>query len=389
MTSSELKEYGLSIGYQKVGIASTECLSSYVEEIQARGEEYDFFRRMLTKPIQKNAPNTKSILVLVRDYYETEPPESLAKLAGKIYLNRCYTPPVDSLEGARLQLMKDYLERQGCGVSSGGLNVPARWVAAQAGVTTFGRNNFAYTEEAGSYLVIHTLLLDMELEYDQPTMESPCPPGCRACINACPTKALYAPFHLDPRRCIAFNHWITQTDRPHVSPWIPDELRDAMGCSIHGCDICQDVCPRNQGKRRQPKPADPYLEHIAPEFTLPAILHMSDDFFERRIRPLFYNYIGEKRYFMRNAAIAMGNSGDSSYLGDLALALDGPDELVRESAAWALGKLGGPQAEAALKRRQMCEPSEIVNGTIKRALSKLQTSQGRVDFKEETPALSV
>lgn len=340
MLSKDIKEYGLRIGYNKVGIAPADCLSEYVKEVISRGAEYDFFQKMLTKPIEKSMPDAKSIIVMVWDYYQKEYPECLKKMIGKIYLSRSYLSPKGTLEDARFQLMKDYLIHNGCKVVEAGFNVPSRWVAAQAGVTTFGKNNFAYTDESGSYIVIHVLLVDKKFEYDEPTMECKCPPNCRACIDACPTKALYKPFHLDPHRCIPYNNWITQEGRKFVTTDIPEEIRPYIGCKIHGCDICQDVCPRNQKKLKAQKPMDLYVECIAEDITLPAILDMSDDFYKDRIYPIMYNYIEDKRYFMRNAAIAIGNSKNKEYIKDLKIALEkNSDKMVRKYILWALEQI--------------------------------------------------
>ena len=343
MKSSHIKEYGLSIGYTGVGITSADGFPGYVDEVASRGDKYDIFGFTTTNPVkgampQDIMPEAKSVIVLVWDYFQHDFPEALKKMIGKIYLARAYNPPPGMLAHSRLQLMKSFLADNGCTVNAD-IGIPARWAAAQAGVATFGRNNFAYAGDAGSYIVISTIVVDRELECDEPTMESPCPPNCNACMNACPTKAIYAPFKLDPKRCIGFSNWMTQEGRGPISTSIPEDLREAIGCKVHGCDICQDVCPRNQKKLKAPKVADKYIEQIGPDITLSAMLNMTDDFFAERIRPVMYNYIKDKRYFMRNAAIAIGNSKDESYAPDLKIALSGPDEMVREHAAWALRQI--------------------------------------------------
>lgn len=371
MTSAEIKEYGLSIGFDRVGIAPVERLAGFAEEVLSRGEAYKVFRKMLTKPVEETMPGARSVIVMVWDYFSHGFPEALTRMIGKVYLARCYTPPAGTVEHARLQLMRDFLTGAGCRAEFGGLNVPARWAAAQAGVATIGRNTFAYAEDAGSYVVIQTILVDAELEYDQPTVENRCPPNCRACMDACPTGALYAPFKLDPARCVAFNHWMTQDRGEAKRSFISHELREGMGERIHGCDACQDACPRNRKKLRQEKPADRYLEAVGEEITLPAILNMTDDYYARRIRPIMYNYIGDKRYFMRNAAIAMGNARDAGYVEDLARALENPDDMVREYAAWALGKIGDAAAREVLAGRMPAERAENVRQAMTQALEQV------------------
>lgn len=375
MNSKEIKEYGLSIGYSKVGITSADGYPEYVEKVLARGDKFDILNYTTTNPvlgaIPKNfMPEAKSVIVLVLDYFQNDFPEELKKMIGKAYMARCYGPQPGMLAHSRLQLMKDYLANNGCSVDSS-IGIPARWAAAQAGVATFGKNNFAFTDDAGSYVIIHTIVVDKELDYDQPTMVSKCPPKCELCMNACPTQAITAPFELDPKKCIAFHNWMTQDGRGSISSFIPYEYREPIGCKIHGCDICQDVCPLNHKKLKAPKPVDPYIAQIAPDITLPAILNMTDEFYANRIKPIMYNYIKDKRYFIRNAAIAMGNSKDENYVKDLEIALTNPDEMIREYAVWALGKIGGQDSRRVLESRYANESSDNVKQAIDQALAQV------------------
>lgn len=257
MESKEIKEFGFQLGYSKVGITSADGFPDYVKEVESRGDEFSILSFTTTNSLKDahpkiKMPDAKSIIVLVYDYFKYDYPEELTKMIGKAYLGRCYGPQPGTINYARLQLMKDYLSENGCKVDSS-IGLPARWAGAQAGVTTFGRNNFAYAEGCGSYIIISTIVVDKELEYDEPTMECKCPPNCRMCIDVCPMQAIYEPFHLNPKKCISFNNWMTQAGREPISIHIPNEVREKLGCHIHGCDICQDVCPRNHAKRQMPK----------------------------------------------------------------------------------------------------------------------------------------
>jgi epoxyqueuosine reductase len=86
-------------------------------------------------------------------------------------------------------------------------------------------------------------------------------------------------------------------------------------------------------------PQEPFLVQLAEDFSLPKMLEMSDQFYEKTVRPIMYNYISDKKYFQRNAAIALGNIGDPEYVSVLARAMESPEELVRGYAAWALGRI--------------------------------------------------
>ncbi|MFC1861133.1 epoxyqueuosine reductase [Chloroflexota bacterium] len=247
--------------------------------------------------------------------------------------------------------------------------VPDRFSAARAGAVTYGKNNFAFLEGAGSFIIITTFVVDVELDYDLPTLEVKCPPKCTVCIDACPTNAIYEPLKMDPRRCIAFNTFITQDGRPGgVTSYIPHDIRDKMGTWIHGCDVCQEVCPRNQRRIKAKLPPNEFLSEVAQDFELTKLLNLSDEYYIRIVQPLMYNYIKDKKYFQRNAAIALGNIGDPAFITDLAQAMEDEKELVRGYAAWALGKIGSSRAKQILGTSLKRETSESVKREIESAL---------------------
>ena len=114
--------------------------------------------------------------------------------------------------------------------------------ARRAGVGFYGKNTMLITREHGSWVVLGTLVTDVEIEATPP-LDLDCG-RCRLCIDACPTGALDEPGVLDANRCLSY--W-TQAPAP-----VPEPYREELGASVYGCDICQDVCPWNRGieKRR-------------------------------------------------------------------------------------------------------------------------------------------
>jgi epoxyqueuosine reductase len=371
--TEEIKDFALDIGYNRVGITSADDFSDHIEEVQSRGAIYDFYiedPRQLLKGAQpkKTMPSAKSIISLAWDYSQKAFPESLLGKIGRIYLARCYNAPPNRINGARYQLMLDFLEKKGCEIGRG-IFVPERRAGARAGITTFGKNNFAYLKKSGSFILLSSIVIDKELEYDTPTYSIGCPKDCKACMDACPTRAIYEPLKLDPRRCIAFNAWWTQDGRPCVTSFIPHEIREKMGTRIHGCDICQEVCPRNSLKLKAEFQEDPFLVQLAEEFSLPKMLEMSDCFYEKTVRPIMYNYINDKKYFQRNAAIALGNTGDPDHIPLLSQAMENPEALIRGYAAWALGRISGRKAKSILESRLQREDSEYVKTEIEVALA--------------------
>ena len=96
---------------------------------------------------------------------------------------------------------------------------------------------------------------------------------------------------------------------------------------------------------------------------------MSDQFYEETVHPIMYNYIKDKKYFQRNAAIALGNMGDPEHIPVLYRAMEDPEELVRGYAAWALGRIGGDRARAILESRLKQEESNFIITEIESALA--------------------
>ncbi len=372
--SQEIKAYALDIGYSRAGITTADRFDDHITAVRSRGKRYDFYiqdpRKFLDGADPKQTmPEAKSIICLAWDYAAHAFPETLTAKIGRIYQSRCYGPAPNRINGARHFLMAQYLEKKGCRVAQGGF-IPERRAAARAGVAAFGKNNFAYVKGIGSFVVLSSFVVDRELDYDTPTEVIHCPERCNACLEACPTRAIYAPLKLDPRRCLAFNNWWTQDGRPpDITGDIPLEIRKKMGARVHGCDVCQEVCPRNRARLKADLPPDPFLEYLAGEFTLPRMLRMSDDFYYRIVQPIMYNYIKEKKYFQRNAAIAMGNLKDPTFIPDLAEALHGPEALVRGYAAWALGRISGHKSSQILSNALRTEPDENVQNEIRNALN--------------------
>lgn len=370
--TEDIKDFALDVGYSHVGITSAEDFSDFIDEVQSRGRLYDVYvedpRKFLNGARPKKCmPGARSIISVAWDYAQKGFPESLSGKIGRIYQARCYNAPPHRINGARYKLLSDFLEKNGCQIGRGFL-LPERRAAARAGVTTFGKNNFAYVKNIGSFILLSSIVVDKELEYDSPSYEIECPKDCTACMDACPTGAIYEPLKLDPRRCIAFNAWWTQDGRPCVTSFIRPEIRAKMGTRVHGCDVCQEACPRNSAKLKAKLPQDPFLIQLAEDFSLPKMLEMPDQFYEKTVRPIMYNYINDKKYFQRNAAIALGNIGLEENIPVLHRAMDNPEELVRGYAAWGLGRIGGDKVRSILESRLKKENSSFVVSEIRAAL---------------------
>jgi epoxyqueuosine reductase len=201
--------------------------------------------------------------------------------------------------------------------------------AARAGLGFYGKNTMLITQAYGSWVVLGTLVTDVEIEAT-PRLELDCG-RCTLCIDACPTGALDEPGVLDATKCLSY--W-TQAPAP-----VPESYREAMGNSVYGCDICQDVCPWNRGieKRRRgvPLPAD-----ATPTISLVAWLQGDDGELADELERLYVPN-NDARWLRRNALIALGNVGDAADLAATRPYLEGDDEMLGETAAWAAGCIEG------------------------------------------------
>ena len=334
-----IKAKAAELGFCKAGFTSVDDLPRVSELAQAR-EYPGFFQDMIEKgshPAQL-MESARSVIVLAYDYSELRYPENLLPYVARTYLSHSYLPLPDTPARDRLDAFEAFLADEGVAFEPDRNILMMRPAGLRAGVITFGRNNFAYVDSVGSFVILYGYLVDVELAPDEPAPDCVCPPGCHACIDACPTGALAREFDLHLEKCILWDNAIRYRRGPDRN--VPEEHREAIGVRVHGCDACQEACPRNRRALANGTVADPVLERIAAEFSLENLLHMPDGFYERCVHPIMYNYVNDPVAFQRNAAVAMGNSGDARYIPHLQAELDHPDEVVRSHVRWALGKLG-------------------------------------------------
>ena len=227
----------------------------------------------------------------------------------------------------------------GCDLSTGSGNslkvfvdtapVMEKPLAEAAGLGWQGKHTNLVSREHGSWLFLGAIYTTLDLTPDVAFRDS-CG-SCDACQRACPTGAFPAPYRLDARRCISY------LTIEHAGP-IPHAFREAIGNRIYGCDDCLAVCPWNKFAVAA---AAQMAFHPRAELATPALadLLMLDDAGFRQVfagSPI--KRIGRDR-FVRNALIAVGNSGGAALVGPVGALLDDPAAVVRGAAVWALFKL--------------------------------------------------
>jgi epoxyqueuosine reductase len=202
-----------------------------------------------------------------------------------------------------------------------------REAAARSGVGFYGKNTLLITRRHGSWVVLGTLVTDLELE-PTPPLDLDCG-ACRLCIDACPTGALDEPGVLDSTRCLSY--W---TQAPAA---IPESYRAALDAQVYGCDICQDVCPWNRGIEKRRGGALPRAS-AEPHISLVDWLRADPGELRRRYGRLYVPR-DDGRWLRRNALVAAGNVGGAAERAAVEPYLEDGDDVLREHAEWALARL--------------------------------------------------
>ena len=235
-----------------------------------------------------------------------------------------------------------------------------RAAAERAGVGWFGKNTNILTRSHGSWVFLSQVVTDLDLEPDEPLAKT-CG-DCVICIDDCPTGAIVAPYVIDNRRCISF---LTIELRGSI----PRELRPLVGDWVFGCDICQDVCPVNRKAAESLEPAFRQRHDFGAPALIP-LLDIDDEGFRERFRKSPIKR-AKRVGLQRNVCVALGNIGDVGAVPPLAGALKSQDAVVREHAAWALGRIGGPEAVDALSAALDVEGDPAVRREVELSLKEM------------------
>ncbi|MBM5792257.1 MAG: tRNA epoxyqueuosine(34) reductase QueG, partial [Cyanobacteria bacterium M_surface_10_m1_298] len=242
-----VKQQALSLGFDLVGIASAQgsariqLRSAALERWLAAGHQADmaWMQDPRRRDLEALLPGVRSVVAVGLNYYVEADRTADSLKVARYGWGRDYHRVIDG----RLRALGRWLETEVPG---------ARWRACvdsapmldkawaeEAGLGWIGKHSNLINREWGSWLLIGHLLTSLELPADAPA-QAHCG-ACRACLDACPTGAIAEPFVVDARRCIAFH---TIENR---SAELPGEIANSLQGWVAGCDICQDVCPWNQG----------------------------------------------------------------------------------------------------------------------------------------------
>ena len=232
----------------------------------------------------------------------------------------------------RLQRLADHIESEvgafGYRAFTDSAPVMEKPLARNAGLGWIGKHTNLINRTAGSWFFLGELYTDLPLDVDAPGTDH-CG-TCRACIDACPTGAIVAPYRLDARLCISY-----LTIELHGP--IPEDLRPLVGNRIFGCDDCQLVCPWNRSAAAGTE-TDFDPRHGLDGAALAELFAWTRDDYDERTRGMALRRLGYERW-LRNIAVALGNAPPSpAVTAALASRRDHPSALVREHVAWAMAR---------------------------------------------------
>jgi epoxyqueuosine reductase len=301
---NEIKGFARSQGADLVGVAGIEVYSDYLSEVgkrsektRARPEDYmissddtSFFER-LSDP-RETLPDAQAIIILgVSAYDRNAVYKNLRQqLRGKVARTYSYYPVVRQVA----EKVANLIEQSGYKAVPG-QNVPLKFVADRIGLGAYGKNGLLLTKQYGSYVGFRDVVTDMPIAPDRfEKMTPPCD-DCELCLQACPTRALYAPYKVNPRLCI---NPLTRKQK-----YIQPELRLKMQNWVCGCDICQEVCPVNRKL---------VVRDVDPRSGFDSLHHASHKYLDNIERtPLLTDILGEAYpdVIRRNASIALANIG--------------------------------------------------------------------------------
>jgi epoxyqueuosine reductase len=273
------------------------------------------------------------VIVLAASYAAAEPEPERAGPPPGVVARYARFRDYHAVLGERLEALAAFVNRLG------GPDTRSRWYvdtgpvlerewAQRAGVGFIGKHTNLISRRFGNWIFLGEILTTLELEPDAPE-QNHCG-RCTRCIEACPTRAIVAPFQLDARRCISY--LTIELKGP-----IPPELRPAIGNRIFGCDDCLAVCPWNRFARE----GQLMRSHARPELAAPdllELLELDDAAFRARFADTPLSRV-KRRGLRRNVCVALGNVGDAATLPALERAAADADPLVAEHARWAIQQI--------------------------------------------------
>ncbi len=364
--TAAIRKEAAGLGFFRMGVAragslpDSERLDRWLQEGMHGQMRYLARQAAKRKHPDLVLPEVRTIITLAAGYYADEEPEADAT-TGRISR---YAAGGDyhRVMRKRLRILADQVTELIPGASAlsyvdTGPVMEKSW-GAEGGLGWIGKHSNLITQQQGSWFFIGAILLNAELEYGM--QESDHCGTCVRCIAACPTGAIVRPYVVDSRLCISY---LTIELRGSI----PRALRPLVGNRVFGCDDCQEVCPWNRFAVRTP------FDELLPResnkpFPLVPLIRLSAEQFRLRFAGTAILRAGRDG-FVRNVAVALGNSRSPHAVDALSVGMKDESALVRVHAAWALGRIGGTAARRILADACSREAAPEVREEIELALA--------------------
>ena len=250
--SSAIKAEAKRLGFLSCGISKAEFLEEEAPRLEAwlkaeRNGKMGYMENHFDKRLDPRllVPGGKSVISVLLNYYsDDQQPEGAQKISKYAYGADYHFVIKEKLKELFSFIHQEIGEVNGRVFVDSAPVMDRAW-AEKSGLGWIGKNTNLITQKVGSYFFIAEMILDLDLEYDLPTTDH-CG-TCTACIDACPTEAIVAPYQLDATKCISY---LTI----ELKDQLPTEFQKKMDNWAFGCDVCQDVCPWNRFSKQHNEP---------------------------------------------------------------------------------------------------------------------------------------
>jgi len=340
--AARIGEWGRALGFDAIGVAGVELseeearLMSWLDA--GRHGEMDYMARHGTRRARpaELVPGTVRIISARLNYWPVAARDAQAVLddptlayVARYATGRDYHKVLRGKLAALAKTIESEVGPFGHRVFTDSAPVLEVALAAHAGLGWRGKHTLLLTRDVGSWYFLGEIYTDLPLPLT-PSASAHCG-TCTACIAACPTGAIVAPYELDARRCISY----LTIEHPGS---IPEDLRPLLGNRIYGCDDCQLACPWNRYAQAAATPDFTEVRNGLDRASLVELFGWTETQFLKRMEGSAIRRIGYARW-SRNIAVALGNAPRSpAVIAALERRRDDPSPLVREHVGWALGR---------------------------------------------------
>ena len=252
-----IKTEATRLGFMSCGISKAEFLEDEAPRLEQwlnenRNGEMGYMENHFDKRLDPAllVPGAKSVVSLLLNYFPQETQREDSYKLSKYAYGRDYHFVIKDKLKQLLHFINEEIGEVGGRAFVDSAPVLDKAWAAKSGLGWIGKNSNLLSKKTGSFFFIAELIIDLELEYDTPVTDH-CG-SCTACIDACPTDAIYEPYKVDGSKCISYY-------TIELKNSIPESEKGKFEDWMFGCDICQDVCPWNRFSKPHNEPLfDPH-----------------------------------------------------------------------------------------------------------------------------------